>query len=311
MVDFKTLKKTSGDLTRLAAELDKINNPKSERQADERFWKPTVDKAGNGYAVIRFLAAPAVDGDDALPWVRVFSHGFKGPTGRWFIENSLTTLGLKDPVSDFNSELWNSTTDDDSPARKQARTQKRKLGYIANIMVVTDQSEPENEGKVFLYKFGKKIFDKVSQAMNPGIDEDGNVIPGEEDTEGYNPFDFWAGADFKLKIRQVSGYRNYDKSEFAKPKAIFDKDKEIEEIWKSEFSLKEFIDPNSDNYKSYEKLEEKLYWVLDVNRPEVNATPERRDTTPITESVPESPTDSTDTDGEDDDLDVFKNLADA
>lgn len=220
------------------------NNSKRE---DDRFWQPDVDKAGNGYAVIRFLDSPAVDGEDGLPWVQIWSHGFQGPGG-WYIENSLTTINQKDPVSELNTKLWNSGIE----ANKQiARNQKRKLNYIANILVISDSKHPENEGRVFLYKFGKKIFEKINEKLTPQF----------EDEEAVNPFDFWKGANFKIKIRNVENYRNYDKSEFDVPSALFDgDDAEIEKVWKSAYSLKEFLKPN--NFKSYDELKAKLDKVL-------------------------------------------------
>ena len=213
--------------------------------ADERFWKPTVDKAGNGYAVLRFLPAPT--GED-LPWVRYWDHGFKGPTGMWYIENSLTSIGKEDPVGEMNSVLWNTGRDED---KATARDRKRRLHYVTNIMVVSDPSNPANEGKVFLYKFGKKIFDKIMDVMQPQF----------QDEKPVNPFDFWEGADFKLKIRQVEGYRNYDKSEFASPSGLHDGDDEkLESVYNRLHSLSDFLDPK--NYKSYAELSAKLTKVL-------------------------------------------------
>ena len=220
MVNFATLKKNSGNLSSLIKEIEKLNAP-AEKQEDNRYWQPEVDKAGNGVAIIRFLPAPAVDGEDSLPWVRIWNHGFKGPTGKWYIENSLTTFNQKDPVSEYNSQLWNSTNDENSPARKQAREQKRRLTYISNIYVVSDPKNPENEGKIFLYRYGKKIFDKISLLMNPEFDGD----------EAINPFNLWNGANFKLKIRMVEGYRNYDMSGFAPPSPLLDDDGAMEKIW--------------------------------------------------------------------------------
>ena len=213
--------------------------------ADDRFWKPTQDKAGNGYAVIRFL--PAKEGED-LPWVRYWHHGFKGPTGLWYIENSLTSIGQPDPVSESNGLLWNTGRDED---KQTARDRKRRLHYVSNIMVVSDSANPDAEGKVYLYKFGKKIFDKISEAMKPEF----------EDETPLNPFDFWEGVNFKLKIRQVEGYRNYDKSEFeATTTPVADSDDAIEAIWTKQYSLAEITDPK--NFKSYEALQTKLQQVL-------------------------------------------------
>ena len=248
MSSFANLKRNSSNLDKLAKAIEQLNTTESPTKEDN-FWKPEVDKAGNGYAVIRFLPQPSVDGDDALPWVKVFNHGFQGPGG-WYIENSLTTLGQKDPVSEYNSQLWNSGIE----ANKEvARKQKRRLSYMANIYVVEDSKNPQNEGKVFLYKFGKKIFDKINEAMNPAF----------EDEKPINPFDMWAGANFKLKIRKVEGYQNYDKSEFESPSALLDDDEKLEAIWKKEYSLKEFLLP--ENFKSYDELKARLDKVLGLD----------------------------------------------
>ena len=211
---------------------------------DERFWAPTVDKAGNGYAVIRFL--PAVSGEE-LPWVRFWDHGFKGPTGRWYIETSLTSIGKQDPIGEYNSRLWNSGNEKDKDI---VRKQKRRLHYVANILVLDDPAEPKNNGTVRLYKFGKKIFDKILDKMQP-------QFPGEK---AINPFDLWDGATFQLKIRQVEGYRNYDKSEFNPAGALFDDEGKLEAVYKLVRPLKEFVDPK--NFKSYEELRRKLIEVL-------------------------------------------------
>jgi hypothetical protein len=311
MANFASLKKTSSDLSRLTKEIEKINAPQSnEREEDTRFWKLSRDKSGNGSAVIRFLPAPAVDGDDGLPWVRYFDHGFKGPTGKWYIENSLTTIGQKDPVSEYNSQLWNASTDDNSWQRKQARDQKRRLHYIANILVVKDPSNPENEGKVFLFKFGKKIFDKITLAMNPEYEGDVPV----------NPFDLWKGANFKLRTRMVAGYLNYDQSTFDNPSALSDDDDELEKIWKREYSLKEFTDPK--NFKTYDELKKRLQEVLGETAEVAESTSmhsTRKVATDIASSKPtfDGPskrksvedTPPFDTE-EDEDLNYFKGLAD-
>jgi hypothetical protein len=244
-MDFSALKKNRGNFDSLMKEVEKIATPQAEgSQKDERFWQPEVDKAGNGYAVIRFLPPPK--GED-LPWVRIWNHAFQGPTGKWYIENSLTTLNKQDPVSELNSELWNSGTEDN---KNIARKQKRKLVYIANIYIVKDPANPANEGQVKLFKFGKKIFDKIKDVMQPQF----------EDEEPVNPFDFWKGANFKLKIRNVEGYRNYDKSEFDAAAPLLDDDDELEGIWSKENSLQEFLDPK--HFKSYEELKQKLEQVL-------------------------------------------------
>ena len=246
---FAALKKSrSSSLSKLVTETAKINAPTEGSNEDNRFWTPTVDKAGNGYAVIRFLPEPK--GED-LPWVRVFSHGFQGPSGKWYIENSLTTFNEKDPVSEYNSTLWNNGTE---AGKEQARKQKRRLSYIANIYVVKDPSNPENEGTVRLYKFGKKIFDKLNEKMNPEF----------EDETATNPFDFWEGADLKLKIRNVEGYRNYDKSEFAEVSPLLDGDDDkLEKVYESMFSLQEFLDRK--HFKTYNELQAKLDMVLGLS----------------------------------------------
>ena len=239
------LRNNRGNFDTLMKEVEKIANPQGQdSRDDDRFWQPTVDKAGNGYAVIRFLAAPK---GEEMPWVRVWSHGFKGPQGKWYIENSLTTIGKPDPVSELNNELWNSG----SEANKAiAREQKRRLSYIVNVLVLQDPSNPANEGKVKLFKFGKKIFDKIKDSMQP-------EFPGEEPI---NPFDFWKGANFKLKIRNVEGYRNYDKSEFEPVSALSDDDAKIEAIWNQQHSLVDFLDAR--HFKSYDELKKKLDGVL-------------------------------------------------
>ena len=243
-MSFADLKRQSANsFDKLNQALSKLNtSTQSNSSDDDRFWKPNVDKAGNGYAVIRFLPAP--DGED-LPFIRIWDHGFQGPGG-WYIENSLTTIGEKDPVGEYNSKLWNSGNDKD---KEQARKQKRRLTYISNIYVVSDPANPENEGKVFLYKYGKKIFDKINDLMNPQFPDDAPI----------NPFDLWNGANFKLKIRQVEGYRNYDKSEFDTQRPLADDD-QLESIYKSEHKLQPFLDRS--NFKSFAELEAKLNRVL-------------------------------------------------
>jgi len=243
-MSFSDLKKQSklGSLTaKLVKEVEKMNNTTSS--GDDRVWKLECDKSGNGYAVIRFLPAP--NGED-LPFVKLYSHAFQG-SGGWYIENSLTTLNQKDPVSEMNSELWNNGTD---AGKEIARKQKRKLTYVSNIYVVKDPANPDNEGKVFLYKFGKKIFDKITAAMQPEF----------EDETPIDPFDFWQGANFKLKAKNVAGYRNYDSSEFAAQGAMLDDDDAMEAVWKKQYSLAELVAP--DQFKSYDELKKRLDYVL-------------------------------------------------
>ena len=286
---FANLKKQSrlGNLTsKLTKEIEKMNTTGSSN-TDDRLWKLEVDKAGNGYAVIRFLPAP--DGEE-LPWAKVWSHAFQGPGG-WYIENSLTTLGGKDPVSEYNRLLWNSGNDAD---KDLARKQKRKLTYIANIYVVKDPTNPHNEGKVFLYKFGKKIFDKLTAAMQPEF----------EDEEAIDPFDFWQGANFKLKAKNVAGYRNYDSSEFAATSPLLDDDDALETIWKKQYSLEDFT--KADQFKSYADLEKRLNAVLNTSRPPVAAEVATEEEEIVT-APPEPVTASASTD--DDALSYFQRLA--
>jgi hypothetical protein len=237
--------KNSNSLDKLLGAVQAENAPLEKKSyKDERLWKAVVDKSGNGYAVLRFL--PAVEGED-MPWAKVWNHAFQGPTGQWYIENSLTTVGKNDPVSEMNSAYWNSGIESD---KEIARRQKRKLQYFANVYVVEDPTNPQNEGKVMLYRFGKKIFDKCMEAMQPAF----------KDETAVNPFDFWEGANFKLKIRKVDGYWNYDKSEFASPSSLFDDDDQIEEVWKKQYPLSEFSADT--NFKSYDELKSRLDVVL-------------------------------------------------
>ena len=307
-MSFADLKKQSklGSLTaKLVKEVEKMNNNGSS-SSDERLWKLECDKSGNGYAVIRFLPAP--NGED-LPFVKLYSHAFQGPGG-WYIENSLTTLGQKDPVSEYNTMLWNNGTD---AGKEAARKQKRKLTYVANIYVVKDPANPENEGKVFLYKFGKKIFDKLTAAMQPEF----------EDEEAIDPFDFWGGANFKLKAKNVAGYRNYDSSEFARPDALLDDDDAMEAIWKKQYSLAELV--AADQFKSYDDLKKRLDYVLGNKGTPRYQDPEEFDedntrgsTRELTEDLrdelsslkPTRTVSSSDEDEDDDAMSYFARLAD-
>lgn len=241
-MSFASMKRNRKDFSKLVSKLEETKSG-GNQGADERFWKPERDKAGNGYAVIRFL--PASDGED-LPWVQLFSHSFQGPGG-WYIDNCRTTLGQKCPVCEANTELWNSGIE----ANKNiARDRKRKMTYISNIYVVSDPSNPDNEGKVFLWKYGKSIFNIINEALEPQF----------EDEEPLNPFDFWEGANFKIKIRNKDGYVNYDKSEFDSISPLMDDDDEMEKVWKSQYKLAEFI--GDDQFKEYDKQSERLSRVL-------------------------------------------------
>lgn len=297
-MSFANLKSSRGSsIDKLVKAAEAVSTPKTESNSydDDRFWKPTRDKAGNGFAVIRFL--PAKEGED-LPWVRYWDHGFKGPTGLWYIENSLTSIGQQDPVSEMNSVLWNSGRDEDKAI---ARERKRRLHYVSNVMVVSDPSNPENEGKVFLYKFGKKIFDKLMDVMQPQF----------ADEEPVNPYDFWEGADFKVKIRKVEGWINYDKSEFSAPSALFEgEEARLEEVYNKLHSLQDFLEPG--NYKSYDELKMKLNRVLGVDAGVSLDTPSPAPVVeePVMASDDGQPFDSVDNGNDDEDtLSYFAKLA--
>jgi|TARA_B100000787_G_C16178065_1_gene290167 hypothetical protein len=290
--------------------LDKLLNAVKEDSApqegkksykDDRLWKPELDKSGNGYAVLRFL--PSCEGED-LPWAKLWSHAFQGPTGQWYIENSRTTIGSgdigKDPVSEHNTALWNTGIESD---KEIARKQKRKLQYYSNVYVVSDAKHPENEGKVFLFRYGKKIFDKIMESMQPAFPDDVAV----------NPFDFWEGANFKLKIRKVDGYWNYDKSEFDSPTAIFKEESAIESTWKKQYPLDEFT--NSNAFKSYDELKTRLDIVLSGKTTVGNVTDTLEDApvaAPVVDTKEVSaPIVETQVEESDDSMDYFNKLANA
>ena len=307
MADFSSLKRNRTSLESLTKAIESSNQTSdSNSRDDDRFWQLSVDKSGNGMAVIRFLPAPAADGDDALPWVRYWDHGFQGPGG-WYIENCLTSIDGKCPACEHNSTLWNSGIE----ANKEiARKQKRRLHYVSNILVISDPANPHNEGQIKLFKYGKKIFEKLSEAMNPEF----------PDETPLNPFDLWEGADFKLRRRNADGYPSYDKSDFAEKSALFggDDDK-LEALWKKEYSLNEIV--AKDKFKSYDDLKARLDKTLGFVG-SVPSTPLSRadqednftqefDTAP-TPQVRESKIPEINTGGDafDDDLNFFKSLAD-
>jgi len=266
------LRKSRGGFDSLMKEVDKISNPTNEIKTDDRFWVPAVDKAGNGFSIIRFL--PPSKGEE-LPWVRIWTHGFQGPGGKWYIENSLTTIGQADPVSEYNTILWNSGLEAD---KELARKQKRKLNYVCNILVIQDSATPENEGKVMLFRFGKKIFDKIKDISQPN--------PAFQDEKPVNPFDFWEGANFRLKIRQFEGYRNYDKSEFDKPSQVADSDSKIENIWNRQYPLTELLDPKY--FKSYDFLKQKFESVIGVSHASVSRKAENVDIVETRKATPKT-----------------------
>ena len=283
-------KKNSLDKLLNAVKEDTKDPSEKKSYVDERLWKPELDKSGNGYAVIRFL--PAIEKED-LPWAKLWSHAFQGPTGQWFIENSLTTIGQKDPVSEYNTSLWNSGVESD---KEIARKQKRKLQYYSNIYVVSDSKHPENEGKVILFRYGKKIFDKIMAAMQPEF----------EDETPINPFDFWQGANFKLKIRKVDGFWNYDKSEFEATSPLSDDDKTIERIWGEQYPLADFTAPS--NFKSYNELKTRLDTVLSGKTTVGNVTESIEDEPVATPKVDTKPVEKVE---KDDTMDYFNKLANA
>lgn len=293
--NFNTLKRSRGSVEKLTQEIQKLSQ---NNKQDDRFWEPTVDKAGNGHAIIRFLPAPPQDGEDGLPWVRMFSHSFQGPGG-WFINNCPTTIEEKCPVCEGNNVLWNSGIEANQAI---VRTRKRKLHYIANILVVSDPAKPENDGKVKLFKFGKKIFDKVYEKMHPEF----------PDEVAFSPFDLWDGANFKLKIRRVDDYRNYDKSEFAAKGPVADSDEKMEAIWKQEQSLKEFCDKK--NFKPYDQLEARRAKVIGTVPQTASAESSQGkisdydDDEPV--STPKQVSQPAQVEADDEDLSFFKNLAD-
>ena len=294
-MDFESLKKSSSNFDAITKALETKMTPENQQSnnkyQDDRLWKPELDKTGNGYAVLRFL--PASNGEE-MPWQRVWTHAFQDKGG-WFIENSLTTLNQKDPVSEENTRLWNTGIDSDKDI---ARKRKRKLSYYANIYVVSDPKHPENEGQVKLYKFGKKIFDKITEAMQPAF----------EDEQAINPFDFWKGANFKLKIRKVDGYWNYDKSEFEAVSPIAESDEKIKAVWALQHPLKPFLDPS--NFKTYDELKEKLNRV--ITGTQSTATVDSVDLPPQTTTAVEMPkvSESAPASEDDDTLSYFSKLAD-
>ena len=294
MSSFSNLKRASGSsLEKLSKAVEAMSSSNYSND-DDKYWKCELDKSSNGYAIIRFLPSPPQDGDDGLPWVKYYDHGFQGPGG-WYIEKSLTSIGQDDPMSQYNTELWNSGIEAN---KEQARKQKRRLHYTSNIYIVKDPKHPENEGKVFLFKFGKKIFEKVTQAMNPQF----------EDDKAIDPFDFWNGANFKLKIRKVDGYQNYDLSEFDSPAPLFDDDDKMEELWNIEHSLKELLEPK--NFKTYAELKAKLDRVLGITSASVprSSTVEAVKAQRIEDKEKEVESAFVDTLEEDSDLDYFSAL---
>ena len=289
-MSFKDMKRKSvGSISELTKKLETAEKKNSYQ--DDRFWKPTLDKASNGMAVFRFLPAPE---NEDMPWAKLYTHAFK-VGGRWYIENSRTTIGEKDPVSEMNSELWNSGLESDKDI---ARDRKRKLSYISNILVLKDPGAPENEGKVFLYKYGVKIFNKIQEAMQPEFDDEDPI----------NPFDYWAGANFKLKVRKVGGYINYDKSEFESPSELLGgDDAKLEELWKTQHSLQAFVAP--DQFKTYDELKKKLQEVVgdDIRATESDFVSQKTVEDVVVEETASS--DSGETEGEETDaLSYFQSL---
>ena len=300
-MDISALKSRRYDINKLVeAAQDAAGGNTNTRQEDENLWKPTVDKAGNGFAIIRFLPS-----ESEVPWVRYWDHGFKGPTGKWYIEKSLTSIGQQDPLGEHNAKLWNTGNEED---RETVRKQKRRLHYVVNILVISDPSAPQNEGRVFKYQFGKKIFDKIQDLMQP-------QFPGETPVD---PFDVWEGADFQLKIRNYEGYRNYDKSEFKSPSPLFDGDEvQLQAVLNQLHDITEYVDPA--NYKTYDQLQTKLYEVLGMNMGQTaprtvkeEVAVDTVDNTPPWDPEPAPATAETaGDDGDDDAMSYFQKLANA
>ena len=292
-MDLSSLKSRRYDINKLVeAAQEAGGGTQKSNNRDENLWKPTVDKAGNGYAVIRFLPS-----ENEVPWVRYWDHGFKGPTGKWYIEKSLTSIGQQDPLGELNSKLWNTGNESD---REQVRKQKRRLHYVVNILVVSDPSASENEGKVFKYQFGKKIFDKIQDLMQP-------QFPGETPVD---PFDLWKGADFQLKIRNVEGYRNYDRSEFKASSELFDGDEvQLQATLNQLHDITEYSNPES--YKSYDELNEKLISVLGESAPRTVKQEVALDNeTPPWDPAPQT-AEASSSDDDEDAMSFFQKLANA
>lgn len=306
MSAFDALKKNrKKSLEKLKDQIDKISSKSYADPNADKYWKPTRDKSGNAFAIIRFLPGKDTTGEEP-PFVRTWDHGFQGPTGLWYIEKSLTTINKDDPVSEYNSQLWNSGVEAD---KEQARKQKRRLKYVSNIYVIKDSANPENEGKVFLYEYGKKVYDKINDLM----------FPQYEDEEEVNPFDLWEGANFRLKIRMFEGYPNYDKSEFDAPGPLFEDDDQMEAVFNQQHDLKEIIDEK--HFKSYDELKAKLYRVLNLTGDSPSGRNTAEDDLDVDLDVSnlgkevsapvmkESVAESTSYDEDDDDLALFKELA--
>jgi len=301
-INFDALKQNrKSSFDKLTTELNKLTQPAAGQDNpnnDERYWKPDIDKAGNGYAIIRFLPAPV--GED-VPFVRIWDHGFQGPGG-WYIEKSLTTFNKPDPASEYNSKLWATGIESN---KTLVRNQKRRLSFYSNIYVVKDPTRPQNEGKVFLYKYGKRIFDKINEAMHPQFEGEVRI----------NPFDLWEGANFKLKIRKLDGYPNYDKSEFDSKGPLLQDDSELEAIWKKEYSLQELLDPK--HFKSYEELKARLEKAIGVTTEASGGGFSSRDEdedvayapAPKAAPAPSAPAQSAPWDEDDEDMSFFKKLA--
>ena len=293
-MSFEQLKQRSQNKDALIEKLSSLDSNEKKSYKDDRFWRPTVDDSGTASAIIRFL--PECEGEEDAA-VLYFSHAFQGPGG-WFIENSRTTFGEKDPVSEYNSRLWNSGIQ----ANKDMVSQKtkRKKNFVSNILVVSDPACPENEGKVFLFRYGMKIHQKLLDAMKPEFADEDPIIP----------FDFWQGANFRLRQRKVAGYPNYDKSEFDSPSALFDGDEEkLKAVWEQQHALSEFVDPA--NYKSYDELKTRLETVLGGTQPtttaENTALDEKVEVSSTSEAAPQR--ESVEPDSEEDALSYFQRLS--
>lgn len=245
-MNFKDFKKNKGNF--LETLNQKIKESNTTFEPDARYFQVTKDKAGNGVALVRFL--PGKD----TPWVRYWSHSFEY-NGGWYIENSRTSLKEDDPVSEYNKLLWDSGKEEYKEFVSLKPGTKRKLNYVSNIYVIEDPANPENNGKVFLYQYGAKIYDKIKALMQPSIKTLPPVNP-------FNPFD---GANLQIIIKKVAGYPNYDDTKFIQEGSKLGNDDEIEKIYNQQYDLEDIL--KESNFKPYEKLKARLIKVLGKNAP--------------------------------------------
>lgn len=290
--------RSASNFNKIKESLDKINS--KFQKDDDTFWRPEVDKAGDGYAEIRFLPTPPQDGDEGVPFVKLLSYSFQGPTGQWYIENSPKTLDNNafDPVAEANARAWK----EGEAGQAEARGRTMRKQFVANVYIVDDGANPENNGKVFRWRFPKKIMDKIDQAMNPKFKGD----------EPLNPFDLLEGANFKIRIKTVesgqNSYLNYDDSSFKNPAPLFKNDEKLNEIWQQSHSLLELVSP--DKFKSEAELRERFASVMGLSVSEKEPEPVKKTEPKLSEKIDdEIPFVGNDNDDVEDDLEYFKKLA--